>query len=88
MSDLIFEGKLDEFEVGKINTGMKLLITIGAIENVTLTATLEHIAPKGTEENGTILFPIRAKVNLLENIFVRAGYSATASIVLDKRDQD
>ncbi len=87
MSDLIFEGKLDESEVGKIKNGMKLLITIGAIEDVNFNATLEHISPKGVEENGTILFPIRAKVDLVENIFVRAGYSATASIVLDKREQ-
>jgi HlyD family secretion protein len=87
MNDLIFEGKLDESEVGKIRTGMQLLITIGAVENIQFTATLEHISPKGVEENGTILFPIRAKVDLVENIFVRAGYSATASIVLDKREQ-
>jgi HlyD family secretion protein len=87
MSDLIFEGKLDESEVGKIKTGMNLVITIGAIEDVKYNATLEHIAPKGIEENGTILFPIRANVDLVENIFVRAGYSATASIVLDKREQ-
>ena len=87
MNDLIFEGKLDESEVGRIKIGMKLLITIGAIEGVEFTATLEHISPKGVEENGTILFPIRAKVDLVENIFVRAGYSATASIVLGKRDQ-
>ncbi len=86
MNDLIFEGKLDESEVGKIKTGMKLLITIGAVEDVNFNATLEHIAPKGVEENGTILFPIRAKVDLVKNIFVRAGYSATASIVLDKRE--
>ncbi|MGD9162770.1 MAG: efflux RND transporter periplasmic adaptor subunit [Desulfobacteraceae bacterium] len=87
MGDLIFEGKLDETEIGKIKIGMELLITIGAIEDVNFKAVLEHISPKGVEENGTILFPIRAKVELVENIFVRAGYSATASIVLDKRDQ-
>ena len=87
MNDLIFEGKLDESEVGKIKTGMKLIITIGAIDDVNFTATLEHISPKGVEESGTILFPIRAKVDLVENIFVRAGYSATASIVLDRREQ-
>lgn len=86
MSDLIFEGKLDESEVGKIKTGMKLIITIGAIENVNFAATLEHISPKGVEEKGTILFPIRANVDLIDNIFVRAGYSVTASIVLDKKE--
>ncbi|MFC1494002.1 efflux RND transporter periplasmic adaptor subunit [Thermodesulfobacteriota bacterium] len=87
MSDLIFEGKLDESEVGKIKIGMSLIITIGAIEDVEFAAILEHISPKGREESGTILFPIRANVNLVENIFVRAGYSATASIVLGKRYQ-
>lgn len=87
MSDLIFEGKLDESEVGKIKIGMNLIITIGAIENTEFTAILEHISPKGVAESGTILFPIRANVNLVENIFIRAGYSATASIVIDKREK-
>jgi len=86
MNILIFEGKLDESEVGKINLGMQLLITVGAIENVTFNATLEHISPKGFEENGTILFPIKADIKLIDTIFIRAGYSANANIVLDKRD--
>ncbi|MBN1905262.1 MAG: efflux RND transporter periplasmic adaptor subunit [Deltaproteobacteria bacterium] len=87
MNDLIFEGKLDESEVGKIKIGMRLLITIGAIDNVEFNATLEHISPKGVEENGAILFPVRADVDLVDNIFVRAGYSATANIVLDKKEK-
>lgn len=87
MNDLIFEGKLDESEVGKIKTGMKLLITIGAIENVQFAATLEHISPKGVEENGAILFPIKANVDLIDTIFIRAGYSANAGIVIDKREK-
>ncbi len=70
MNDLIFEGKLDESEVGKIKIGMKLLINIGAIDNVEFNATLEHISPKGVEENGTILFPVRADVDLVDNIFI------------------
>lgn len=87
MNDLIFEGKLDESEVGKIKLGMKLLITIGAIDNVEFTATLEHISPKGEEKDGAIQFPIKANVDLIDTIFIRAGYSATASIVIDKREK-
>lgn len=86
MNDLIFEGKLDEAEVGKIREGMNLFITIGAIEDVKFNAALEYVSPKGIEENGTILFPIKAKVQLVDTIFIRAGYSATADIVLEKRD--
>ncbi|MBN2519708.1 MAG: efflux RND transporter periplasmic adaptor subunit [Bacteroidales bacterium] len=86
MNDLIFEGNLDEAEVGKIKEGMELIITIGAIEDVSFKAILEYVSPKGVEESGTILFPIKAKVSLVDTIFVRAGYSATADIVLEKRD--
>ncbi len=86
MNDLIFEGNLDEAEVGKIKEGMELIITIGAVEDVSFKAILEYVSPKGVEESGTILFPIKAKVSLIDTIFVRAGYSATADIVLEKRD--
>jgi len=87
MKEMIFEGKVDESEVGKIKEGMALILTIGAIENENFNAVLEHIAPKGVEENGAVQFEIRAAVNLKENQFIRAGYSANADIVLDKREQ-
>ncbi len=87
MDELIFEGKVDESEVGKLRTGMDLLLTIGAIENERFEATLEHIAPKGIEENGAIQFEIRAALRLEDNLFVRANYSANADIVLDRRDE-
>jgi HlyD family secretion protein len=86
MSDLVFEGKVDESEVGKIKEGMALILRIGAIENETFDAVLEYISPKGIEEDGAIQFEIKAAVKLKENQFVRAGYSANADIVLDRRD--
>lgn len=87
MTDLIFEGKVDESEVGKIREGMDLILTIGAIEGEEFKATLEYISPKGVEENGAIQFEIKAAVDLRENQFIRAGYSANANVVLDRRDQ-
>jgi HlyD family secretion protein len=86
MNDMIFEGLIDESEVGKIKTGMDLLITIGAIEGQRFNAKLEYIAPKGTEQNGAIQFQLKAKVELNEDVFIRAGYSANADIVLSRRD--
>ena len=86
MGEMIFEGKVDESEVGKIRQGMNLILTIGALESETFEAELEHIAPKGVLENGAVQFKIQAKVSLRENSFIRAGYSANADIVLDKRD--
>ena len=86
MGEMIFEGKVDESEVGKIREGMDLILTIGALETETFTAELEHIAPKGVLENGAVQFKIQAKVSLKPGSFIRAGYSANADIVLDRRD--
>lgn len=86
MSDLVFEGKVDESEVGKIKEGMDLILRIGAIENQTFDAILEYISPKGIEEDGAIQFEIKAAVILKDDQFIRAGYSANADIVLDRRD--
>jgi len=87
MDDMIFKGKVDESEVGKIKPGMALVLTIGAIENKKIEASLERIAPKGVEENGAIQFEIRAAVVPQHDVFLRANYSANADIVLDKRSQ-
>ena len=86
MNDLIFEGKLDESEVGKVRLGMPIVLTIGAIDDATWEAELEYIAPKGVEEEGAIQFEIRAAVKLDEGQRLRAGYSANADIVLDQRN--
>lgn len=86
MQDLIFEGTVDESEVGKIHAGMDLMLNIGALESESFSAVLEYIAPKGVDDSGTIKFEIRAAVELPEGTFLRAGYSANADIVLDRRE--
>ena len=85
MSDLQFVGKIDESEVEKLHEGMNLRLTIGAIEGSQIPATLEHIAPKGVAEGGAIQFEVKAAVMLEDHQFLRAGYSATAQVVLDER---
>jgi HlyD family secretion protein len=87
VNDMIFDGKVDETEVGKIKPGMDLMLVIGAIENDTFHATLKYIAPKGVLENGAVQFEIKADVILKAEQFIRAGYSANADIVLEKRPQ-
>jgi HlyD family secretion protein len=86
LSKMIFEGNVDESEVGKLKLGMDIMLNIGAIENETFDATLNYIAPKGKDEQGAIKFEIEANVEGKEGVFIRAGYSASADIVLDQRD--
>lgn len=86
MEDMIFEGLVDESEVGKIREGMELELTVGALQNDKFTALLEYISPKGVTDQGTIKFQIRASVTLKEELFLRANYSANADIVLERRE--
>lgn len=85
LGNMIFRGKMDETEVGKLKEGMPVEITIGALQDVKLAATLEYIAPKGVEENGVVMFEIKAATAIPPELFVRAGYSANANIVIDSR---
>ena len=87
MKSLIFEGEVDEGEVAKLKEGMPLELTLGAVEEKKYKADLYYIAPKGVTKEGAIKFQIKARVALPENEFIRAGYSANADIVLDKRDK-
>ncbi len=86
MTKMIFEGKVDESEVGKLINGTDIEVSLGAIENKKFPAKLNFIAPKGTEEGGAVQFKIKADVTLDSNYFIRAGYSANADIVLEKKD--
>lgn len=86
MSKMIFEGKVDEAEVGKLNEGVLIDVTLGAIDDKKFPARLNFIAPKGTEEGGAVQFKIKAEMTLDESYFVRAGYSANAEIVLEQKD--
>lgn len=83
---MIFEGKVDESEVGKIKEGLPLEITVGAIENEKFDAVLDYIAPKGVAENGAIQFAIKGTLKSIDSTFIRAGLSANASIILDKAE--
>ena len=86
MKKMIFEGKVDEAEVGKLIEGMPLEVNLGAIEDQSLEARLKFIAPKGNEEQGAVQFIIEADLFLNDSVFIRAGYSANASLVLEKKD--
>ncbi|MRX63367.1 efflux RND transporter periplasmic adaptor subunit [Maribacter luteus] len=83
---MIFEGKVDESEVGKISEDLPLEITVGAIENKVFDAVLDYIAPKGEEENGAIQFEIKGTLKKQDSVFIRAGLSANASIILGRAD--
>jgi HlyD family secretion protein len=87
LSDMIFKGRVDESEVGKLRNGMPVEIVVGALEDSKFVGTLEHIAPKSQVKDGTTEFEIEAAFRPTSDVVVRAGYSANANIVLDRRQR-
>lgn len=85
MGDMIFLGRVDESEVGKLSEGMPVTITVGALGEERLEGKLEYIAPKGKEKEGTIEFEVKAAVKLKQGVLVRANYSANADIILETK---
>jgi HlyD family secretion protein len=86
LGKMIFEGKVDEAEVGKLKPNSELKVSLGAIEDKEFDAKLTFVAPKGVEESGAVQFKIKADVSLDDSYFIRAGYSANASIELEKKE--
>lgn len=82
MKDLIFRGNIDETEVGQLSIGVPMKITIGALQDVKLNASLEYISPKAVENNGANQFEIKAAIDIKGAKSLRSGYSANAEIVL------
>lgn len=82
---MIFEGQVDEAEVAKLTIGMPLSISLGAIDGKSFDAKLRFVSPQGIEEQGAVQFKIEADVSLDSNFFVRAGYSANATIIIGEK---
>jgi HlyD family secretion protein len=84
MDDLIFDGNIDETEVGMLHLGLPVRITVGALKDLVFDAALEYIAPKATQSGGTNLFEIKASVKVPGDVTIRSGYSANAEIELQR----
>ena len=86
LGNMLFKGNIDESDVGKVRTGMPVKVKVGALQGVDFDAMLTYIAPKSEEVDNVVMFEIEAEVQIPDSIFVRAGYSANAEIITEKRD--
>ena len=85
LNSLIFKGDIDEAQAGKLKQGMEMNVVIGALQNKTFPGKLTLIAPKGTEESGTIKFAVEGDVYNKTGEYIRAGFSANGEILLSSQ---
>jgi len=87
MEDLVFKGTVDEIDVGKLSIGMPVDIKVGALPNEIINGELKRVSPKAHKDEGSTLFDIEITLNDIGNIFLRAGYSANADIIITRKEE-
>jgi len=86
LQDLLFKGVVDEIDVGRLEEGMKAKITVGAIPDEEVYGIIDIIAPKAWNKEGATVFDIEIIVTEKGEKPLRVGYSATADIIIDERN--
>jgi len=86
MDTLVFRGTVDEIDVGHLKEGMEARIQVGALPECMLEGTLDEISLKGQMRNNATVFEVRISFERPEDVVLRAGYSATANILVQKKD--
>jgi HlyD family secretion protein len=77
---------VDEIDVGKLAEGMEAEIKIGALPKAEVKGTLYKISPKARKEDNTTLFDVEIVLTEMGEELLRAGYSATAEVVITRKD--
>ena len=87
MRDLMFRGTVDEIDVGKLTARMTTRLKIGSLPDAVVTGTLTRIAPQAKEKDNARLFDVEIELDPTKDITLRAGYSATAEVIIrEKKD--
>ena len=86
LGNMLFKGNIDESDVGKVSDGMPVKVKIGALQGMDFDAVLTYISPKSEEVDNVVMFEIEAEIEIPDSVMVRAGYSANAEIITEKRD--
>ncbi|MBN1542727.1 efflux RND transporter periplasmic adaptor subunit [candidate division KSB1 bacterium] len=86
MKNLVFEGTVDEIDVGKIQEGMPVDLQIGALPGKEIKGELSLISLKAHKEDNTTVFPVKIRITDAQGAVLRAGFSATANIIIAQKD--
>ncbi len=87
MEDLVFEGTVDEIDVGKIREGLPVELRVGAYPDSVVTGVLSRIALKSEKRESATVFKVEIKIlDVPAGVLLRAGYSANADIIVRRVD--
>ncbi len=86
LNKLVFEGKINEADIGKINVGMKLELSISSMDSFSVKAIISEISPQSQNEGGINKFAFSAAFNPQDYALPYSGISAKANILIAQTD--
>lgn len=84
MSEVYFEGRVDETDIGKVYDGQRALVKVDAFRDRPFEGKVIRIAPLGEKEDNVIGFEVRVSLEDPEGI-LRAQMSANAEIIVQQK---
>jgi HlyD family secretion protein len=85
MQSLIFRGTVDEIDVGRLAEGMEAEIRVGALPDARIRGVVSRISLKARREDQATTFPIEITLETPDGVTLRAGYSASADVIIERR---
>jgi HlyD family secretion protein len=85
MDRLVFRGTVDEIDVGRLEEGMPVVLSVGALPGSEITGSLSRISLKARTEESATVFPVEIAIDPVDGPRLRAGFSANADILLERR---
>lgn len=82
----IFKGKVVEEDVLTLKHGMDIKVVPSAIDTISVTATIKKISTLGKLEQGIMKYDIEAIFKVPENLTVYSGFSATAVLTINRKE--
>jgi HlyD family secretion protein len=85
MGRLIFRGTVDEIDVGRLRDGMPAQIKVGALPDARIDGMVSRISLKARRAEQATTFPIEVTLTETAGAMLRAGFSASAEIIIEAR---
>lgn len=77
---------VDEIDIDEVALGQPVEISIDALPDEEVTGTIAEIAPTSASAGGVVTYLVTININENENVTLRPGMSANASIVVEEID--
>jgi HlyD family secretion protein len=86
MKTLMFRGTVDEIDVGRLEENLPAELKIGALPDAKIEGRLTRISLKARTEDNSTVFPVEVALTETHGAVLRAGYSANADVIVERRD--